>query len=85
MSTATAIRLGERGVLTLPKGIRDAYHLESGAELTLLDLDGAIVITPRRSEVDALADKVARKLAARGESLQSMLSAVREERERYGR
>jgi len=82
--TSTALRMGQRGVLTLPKEIREGYHLEPGAELTLVDLDGVLVISPRRSEIDALADRVAHSLTDRGETLESMLKAVREERERYG-
>jgi hypothetical protein len=54
-----------------------------GDELTLLDLGGVFVLSPRRSEVDTLADKIAMELAAQGESLESMLIALREARERY--
>lgn len=82
---AAEVRLGERGVLTLPKDVRDSYGLKAGTELTLLDLGGVLVISPRRSEVDRLADRIERKLAAKGETLETMLAAVREERERYGR
>lgn len=82
---SAVLTMGQRGVLTVPKEIRKAYHLEAGDELTLLDLGGAFVITPRRSEIDALADRMAQGLRGKDESLEGMLKAVREERERYGK
>lgn len=85
MAASIALKMGQRGVLTLPKDIRDSYKLEPGDEFSLLDLGGVFVISPRRSEIDGLADRVAKSLADKGESLESMLMAVREEREKYGR
>ena len=85
MPESAALRMGQRGVVTLPKDLREQYHLEAGADLTLLDLGGAFVLSPRRSEVDALAERLSDTLARKGESLQGMLKAVREEREKYGR
>jgi D-alanine-D-alanine ligase len=40
--------------------------------------------TPKPSQVDALADRMAAELQDKGESLESMLQALREERDRYG-
>lgn len=85
MAASIALKMGQRGVLTLPKDIRDSYKLEPGDEFSLVDLGGVFVISPRRSEIDGLADRVAKSLADKGESLESMLMAVREEREKYGR
>ena len=82
MSTMT-VRVARRGLLTLPKALRDAYNIEPGDALTLLDLGGVFVISPRLSEVDALAEPIAVDLQARGETLASMLQALREEREKY--
>jgi len=41
----------------LPKTLREAYGIRPGDTMTLLDLDGVFVLSPRRSEVDAIADK----------------------------
>ncbi|MBN1269722.1 MAG: AbrB/MazE/SpoVT family DNA-binding domain-containing protein [Kiritimatiellae bacterium] len=79
------VTIGQRGVMTVPKQIREAYHLKEGDEITLLDLGGAFVLSPRRSEIDALSDRLERKLKGKGESLESMLLAIREERARYGK
>lgn len=81
--TTRTIQLGKRGVLTLPKPVRDAYQLTAGDEFTLLDLGGVFVLTPQRSEIDALAEQITKAMAEEGESLETMLHALREERERY--
>jgi hypothetical protein len=46
----------------------------------LLDLGGVFVLSPQPSEIDALADTIVADLEARGETLETMLQAVREER-----
>ncbi|HEY63443.1 MAG TPA: AbrB/MazE/SpoVT family DNA-binding domain-containing protein [Caldilineae bacterium] len=83
MTDTMVLRISSRGVVTLPKSLRQAYHLRPGDMLTLLDLGGVFVLSPRRSEVDALADRITQALIERGETLEDMLQALREERERY--
>ena len=78
------VRVAQRGLLTLPKALREAYDIRPGDQLTLLDLGGVFVLSPRQSEVDAIADRLAQEWKSRGETLESMLRALREERERYG-
>ena len=85
MGKTLTAQISQRGVLTLPKSLRDSYKLKSGDIVTVIDLGGAFVISPRRSEVDRMADEIGSALAERGESLESMLTALREEREKYGR
>ena len=51
----------------------------------MLDLDGVFVLSRRRSEIDALADQITQALTENGETLESMLTALREEREAYDR
>ncbi len=82
MKTVT-VQVAQRGLITLPKTLREAYGIRPGDTMTLLDLDGVFVLSPRRSEVDAIADKLATEWQARGETLESMLQALREERARY--
>ncbi len=83
MSAPITIQLAQRGVFTLPKPLREQYDLQPGAEFTLLDLDGVFVLSQRRSQVDALAERIATALTERGETLESILAILREERERY--
>jgi bifunctional DNA-binding transcriptional regulator/antitoxin component of YhaV-PrlF toxin-antitoxin module len=82
MNTMT-VQVAKRGLLTLPKALRDAYDIAPGDALTLLDLGGVFVLSPRLSEIDALADTIANDLQARGETLETMLQALREERNKY--
>jgi bifunctional DNA-binding transcriptional regulator/antitoxin component of YhaV-PrlF toxin-antitoxin module len=83
MSDTTTVRMAQRGVVTLPKSLRESYNLRPGDNFTLLDLGGVFVLSPRRSEVDSLADRLTQALTERGETLETMLQALREERERY--
>jgi bifunctional DNA-binding transcriptional regulator/antitoxin component of YhaV-PrlF toxin-antitoxin module len=84
MTDTITLQMSQRGIFVLPKSLRETYNLQPGDTFTLLDLGGSFVITPRRSEIDSLADRISRALAEKGETLESMLQAVREERERYG-
>ncbi|HYP41144.1 MAG TPA: AbrB/MazE/SpoVT family DNA-binding domain-containing protein [Chloroflexia bacterium] len=83
MSDTITIQLAQRGVLVLPKALRDSYNLQPGDSFTLIDLDGVFVLSPRRSEIDKIADRLREVLTEQGETLESMLHALREERERY--
>lgn len=85
MDDTLTLQMSQRGVLVLPKALREAYHLEPGDSFTLLDLGGVFVINPRLSEIDALADRITQTLLDKGETLESMLQTLREEREKYGR
>jgi bifunctional DNA-binding transcriptional regulator/antitoxin component of YhaV-PrlF toxin-antitoxin module len=84
MMESMTVQMAQRGVLVLPKKLRDTYNLKPGDRLTLLDLDGVFVLSRRPSEVDVLAGRIASTLGEQGESLESMLQILREERERYG-
>ena len=82
MEKVLKIRVAKRGTLTLPKPLREEYSIREGDDLTLLDLGGVFVLHPRRSEVDEIADKISAALLERGETLESMLQTLREERDR---
>jgi len=84
MNDTLTVQMNQRGVLVLPKSLRQAYNLRPGDSFTLLDLGGVFVLSPHRSQVDALAERISKTLLDQGESLESMLTALREERERYG-
>jgi len=83
MSDTIAIRMARRGVVTLPKALRQSYNLRPGDDFTLLDLGGVFVLSPRRSEIDSLANRLTQALTEKGETLETMLQTLREERERY--
>lgn len=85
MGTAFRVQVVRRGVITLPKELRDHNKIEEGDTLTLIDLgDGVVVMSQERSQVDEIADKLARAWCDSGASLESMLSTLREVRAEYG-
>jgi bifunctional DNA-binding transcriptional regulator/antitoxin component of YhaV-PrlF toxin-antitoxin module len=85
MNDTMTVQMTQRGVLVLPKALREAYNLQPGDNFSLLDLGGVFVISPRHSEIDALADRISQKLQEQGETLEGMLQMLREEREGYDR
>ncbi len=83
MNDTVTVQVAQRGLLTLPKALREMYRIQEGDQLTLLDLGGVFVLSPRRSEIDRIADQFRAALVEKGESLESMLQALREARQRY--
>jgi AbrB family looped-hinge helix DNA binding protein len=83
MPDTMIIQVSQRGLVTLPKSLRENYHIREGDQLSLLDLGGIFVLSLRRSEIDGLADQIQSALVEKGESLESMLLALREAREEY--
>ncbi|HHB90702.1 MAG TPA: AbrB/MazE/SpoVT family DNA-binding domain-containing protein [Anaerolineae bacterium] len=82
MSTTATLQISQRGVITIPKSLREAYGLRPGDTLTLIDLGGVFVLNPHRSEIDALADKIKAQWDEDGVTLEALLRALEEERER---
>lgn len=84
MNNTFKVQVVRRGLITLPKELRDQSHINEGDTLTLIDLgDGVVVISPRRSRVDGIADKLAKEWQDSGETLESMLTTLREVRAEY--
>ena len=83
MFDTITIQVAQRGLLTLPKVLREAYHIKEGDQLPLLDLGGVFVLSPRHSELDSLANQLSTTLLEQGENLESILQSLREARERY--
>jgi AbrB family looped-hinge helix DNA binding protein len=77
------LQVRQRGTLTLPAGIRDRYGLEDGDPLTLVDLDGAILLSPRVSVIGKLAAEIEYLRTEAGMSLEELLAGVREQRAKY--
>jgi len=78
----TNLQMAQRGVITIPKSLRETYGLQPGDVFTLIDLGGVFVLSPRQSEIDTIADKIAEQWAEDGETLETMLQALHEERDR---
>jgi bifunctional DNA-binding transcriptional regulator/antitoxin component of YhaV-PrlF toxin-antitoxin module len=77
------IRLRKRGVLTLPKHLREAHDLNEGDALHLVDLGGVFALTPLRPMVSELAREIERLREEADLSTEELLEELREERQRY--
>ena len=84
MNNVFQVRIVRRGIITLPKELREQTNFEEGDMLTLINLgDGVVVMSPQRSRVDDIANKLAEEWQDSGESLESMLHTLREVRAKY--
>ncbi len=84
MRTST-VQVRQRGVLTLPAAIREKYRLEDGDALTVIDLDGALVLSPRVSLVPKLAAEIERLRREAGVSVDALLADLPRGRKPRGR
>ncbi len=84
MNNTFAVQVVQRGLITLPRELREQNQIREGDILTLIDLgDGIFVVSPRRSKVDEIANKLAKEWQESGETLESMLTTLREVRGEY--
>lgn len=77
------VQVRGRGTLTLPASIRERYGISEGDPITLVDLDGIVVLSPKIGVVPKLADEIARLREESGVPLEDLIAGVREERRRY--
>ena len=84
MNDVYRVQVVRRGIVTLPKELRENNNIEEGDMLNVIDLgDGVFVFSKQRSRVDEIADKLAKGWKDSGESLESMLTTLREVRAKY--
>ena len=79
MRSAT-VQIRQRGTLTLPAKLRAKYRIDDGDSLTVLDLEGSILLAPKLAVVPKLAAEIDRLRRAAGlqvEDLQSRRKARR--------
>lgn len=80
---ARTVQVRGRGTVTLPAKIRERYDLSEGDPLTLVDLDGAILLSPRLSVADKLSAEIEYLTMQAGLSLDDLLEGLREQRAQY--
>ncbi len=84
MTISTTIQIRSKGSLTLPVELRRKYGLSEGDVLMLVDLgEGVFVLHSGASAVDRLGDRVAQMMAEESVTVDDILGALDEERERY--
>jgi len=81
----STIQVRQRGVLTLPAAIREKYRIENGDALTVIDLDGALVLSPRVPLVPKLAAEIERLRRESNISVDALLADLPRGRKPRGR
>ena len=73
---ATTVQIRQRGTLTLPAKLRAKYRLDDGDSLTVLDLEGTILLSPKVPIVPKLAGEIERLRQAAGLTVEDLLSTA---------
>ena len=79
MAQTMTIQVRGRGTLTLPAALREKYKLDEGDPLTVVDLDGAVLLSPRLLVVPRLAAEMERLRQVRKLSLKDLGGPARED------
>src|SRR5712691_7874787 len=80
--TTTTVRLGAKGCITVPKEYCDAFALEMGAPMSVLQLGSGLVLIPEQARFRQLCDRVAHAFASHGIEVRELLQALPATRER---
>jgi AbrB family looped-hinge helix DNA binding protein len=84
-SASRTVQVGKRGVVTLPKEMREKYGIEEGDALHLVDLGGGMfVVTPMMPAVPSLVEEI-EAIREEGISAEELLVGLRKQRERLTR
>ena len=78
------IQLKQRGVLTLPRSLREKYRLEEGDPLTVTDLDGILLLSPKVPVVSKLAAEIERLRQESRVSVTELIVDLPRQRKRGG-
>lgn len=82
----TTVKICRNGTITIPAKLRKEYKFEEGQTLTIIDLGkGTILLTPKVSQVDKLANQIAEKFKDECITLEDLLQALNELRKTYNR
>jgi bifunctional DNA-binding transcriptional regulator/antitoxin component of YhaV-PrlF toxin-antitoxin module len=76
------IQLRGKGSLTLPARFRERYRMREGDPITLVDLDGVLLLSPRVGIVARLAGEIERLREEAGLSLDDLQAGLKNERRR---
>ncbi len=79
--TNLTVELAQRGQVTIPKTLREQHKWETGQQFTILDLNGVVILSPRESKIDAMANQLRDDLLNDGATLEGMLADLRRRRE----
>ncbi len=77
------VQVAKRGVITLPAEVRRENRIQEGQIMTLIDLEGVLILVPKELQTDRLADRLAKAWQEQGLDLETMLKTLREVRSEY--
>jgi bifunctional DNA-binding transcriptional regulator/antitoxin component of YhaV-PrlF toxin-antitoxin module len=77
---AKVIQVRGRGTVTLPIRVRDRYRLQDGDPLTLIDLDGIMLLAPRVGVVAKLAAEIEAQARRAGVTSEELVEGLRQDR-----
>jgi AbrB family looped-hinge helix DNA binding protein len=80
--THYAVRLRERGQLTVPQQFRERLALQEGDIVDFVQIGDTLVLTPRTLRVPQVADRFADLMDEAGVTLADLLSGLAEQRHR---
>ncbi len=80
--TSTTLQVRQRGTLTLPAKLRSKYQLDAGDQLTVVDLDGFILLVPKVSLLPKLVAEIEQLREEAGLSVDDLLEGLDEQRRR---
>lgn len=82
----TTVKIRRKETITIPAKLRKEYKLEEGQTFSVIDLgEGTILLTPKVSRVDKLANQIAEKFKDEGITLEDLLQTLNELRKTYNR
>jgi len=83
MAETITVEITPQDIIMLPKAKLQSQTFHAGETFVLLDLGDTWLLCPRTAAVDVIADYIAEGLQASGETLESVLSDIREQRASY--
>jgi len=78
---AAVAEIKARGQLTIPKKIREMSHLEEGQVVSIIPVGDALIVVPKRLELDEARREIRKVLKAANMTVEELLEALKDERE----
>lgn len=79
-SEVYAVRLRQRGQITVPREVRDRLKVNEGDTLALVQVGSTLILTPKRPVVPLLADRIVKLMEEESITLADLLLGLEEER-----
>lgn len=76
--TTPAVRVQERGQVTIPKEVRERLGLEKGDLVIFVETEGGVVIKPAEIVMSSALDEIGRALKERGMRIEDLMERGRE-------